>query len=87
VALRPKGLFIFTVFPNVKDPSGYGVDHLDGMAQGGCYVHGHQYLRDLAADTGFAVDELAEQTHEYEANGNAKICLLVTLSRASTATL
>ncbi len=81
VALRPQGLLIFTVFPNEKDPAGFGVDHLDGMAQGGCYVHGRQYLRDLAADTGFAVDELAEQIHEYEANGNAKICLLITLSR------
>ncbi len=80
-ALRPQGLFIFTVFPNEKDPAGFGIDHLDGMAQGGCYVHGHQYLRDLALDTGFAVDELAEQIHEIEANGKAKICLLVTLSR------
>ena len=82
LALRPKGLFIFTVFPNEKDPLGFGVDHLDGMAQGGCYVHGRQYLRDLALETGFVVDELAEQIHEYEANGKAKICLLVTLSRA-----
>lgn len=82
LALRPQGLFIFTVFPNEKDPLGFGVDHLDGMAQGGCYVHGRQYLRDLALETGFVVDELAEQIHEYEANGQAKICLLVTLSRA-----
>jgi predicted TPR repeat methyltransferase len=81
LALRPQGLFIFTAFPNEKDPLGFGVDHLDGMAQGGCYVHGRQYLRDLALDTGFAVEELGEQIHEYEANGKAKICLLVTLSR------
>ena len=82
LALRPQGLFIFTVFPNEKDPLGFGVDHLDGMAQGGCYVHGRQYLQNLALDTGFVVDELAEQIHEYEANGQAKNCLLVTLSRA-----
>ena len=87
LALRPQGLFIFTVFPNEKDPLGFGVDHLDGMAQGGCYVHGRQYLQNLALDTGFVVDELAEQIHEYEANGQAKNCLLVTLSRAPSPAL
>ena len=84
-ALRPHGVFIFTVFPNDKDPAGYAVDHLDGMAQGGIYVHGRDYLRDLAMQTGFAVHTMDLAVHEYEANGQPKMCLLVTLARSAHA--
>ena len=81
ISLRPGGLFIFTVFPNEKDPAGFAVDHLDGMAQGGIYVHGREYLRTLAQHTGFAVHRMDTAVHEYEANEQPKMCLLVTLVR------
>lgn len=83
ITLRPGGLFIFTVFPNEKDPAGFAVDHLDGMAQGGIYVHGRDYLRTLAAQTGFVVGAMDLHVHEYEANNQPKMCLLVTLVRAA----
>ena len=82
ISLRPGGLFIFTVFPNEKDPAGFAVDHLDGMAQGGIYVHGREYLRTLAQQTGFAVHRMDAEIHEYEANDQPKMCLLVTLVRS-----
>lgn len=83
VALRPGGLFIFTVFPNEKDPAGIAVDHLDGMAQGGIYVHGRDYLMDLAVQSGFAVASMVSAIHEYEASGQPKMCLVVTLVRSA----
>jgi len=81
IALRKNGLFIFTVFPNEKDSTGFAVDHLDGMAQGGCYVHGRDYLVALAAETGFKVESMEMKIHEYESTGSPKMCLLVTLNR------
>lgn len=83
VTLRPGGRFIFTVFPNEQDPYGFAVDHLDGMAQGGIYVHGRDYLRTLAVQTGFAVQAMDTHIHEYEANNQPKMCLLVTLVRSA----
>ena len=83
--LRPGGLFIFTVFPNDKNPAGFAVDHLDGMAQGGIYVHGRDYLHTLARQTGFAVQGMELAIHEYEANEQPKMCLLVSLVRSTPA--
>jgi len=63
-ALKPAGHFIFTVFPN-DDPDAYGVGSLHGMAEGGCFFHGQNYLARLAAQNGFAVQRIAQEIHEY----------------------
>lgn len=80
-ALRINGKFVFTVFPNDKDPAGYSVDHLDGLAQGGCYVHGQEYLKGLARKTGFEIELLRREIHEFDESEKPKECFLVSLRR------
>ena len=80
-ALRSNGLFIFTIFPNDDDPAGFAVEHLDGMAQGGCYVHGSDYVAALAERTGFKVEKIERELHERDEGGGPKMCFLVSLSR------
>lgn len=80
-SLRSKGVFIFTVFPNEKNHEEYAVDHTEGMAQGGCYVHGKDYISRLALEVGFKVEKIVTEIHEYNDAGQPRICLLVALSK------
>ena len=77
--LRPEGLFVFTTFPYEQAPHTYAVEHLDGMAQGGCFVHGEAYIEQLAKDLGFSVHTLERRVHEVDDNGQPKMCSLVCL--------
>lgn len=84
IALRNNGLFICTLFPNdnEQDGNGVAVSALADLAQGGCYAHGRNYIRDLAAETGFAVELLDTKVHEYN-KGNPVMGLIVALRRTS----
>ncbi len=64
-ALRPGGLFAFTVFPNDDDPSAAAMGALDGQAQGGCFRHGADYIARTAATRGFSVALNRREVHEY----------------------
>lgn len=64
-ALRPNGLFIFTLFPDEENPDGFSVGALGGLGEGGCYVHGQVYIARLAQDCGFEVEGVEKAIHEY----------------------
>jgi predicted TPR repeat methyltransferase len=63
--LRPGGAFVFTVFPDERD-AGYTVAALDGLGQGGCFVHGRRYIADAAIASGFRVETIESEVHEYK---------------------
>jgi len=63
-ALKPGGLFIFTVFPN-NDADTWSLTASRELAEGGCYTHGENYLRRTAGQSGFEVAHLAREVHEY----------------------
>ena len=65
ISLRDHGLFIFTLFPNEEDDDKVAVGTLDGYAEGGCYRHGRNYVAQVAEATGFAVEMLELDVHEY----------------------
>ena len=77
--LRPDGLLVFTAFPNDDDPSAVAVGTLNGLAQGGCFRHGAEYVTGTAAAHGFSVELLRREAHEYV--GNAPIWRLVVALR------
>ena len=81
-ALRPNGLFIATLFPNDEenDADGVAVASYGGLASGGCYTHGRNYLKRIAAEHGFTVEVLDAQIHEYHQN-EPITCLAVALRR------
>jgi predicted TPR repeat methyltransferase len=64
-SLRDGGLFIFTLFPNEADENAIAVGSLEGLGQGGCYQHGRAYVARLAEATGFVVESLEREVHEY----------------------
>ena len=84
VALRPGGYFIFTVFPNDEDPDTYAVEAINGLAQGGCFVHGELYLSRLSVETGFKILSLSREIHEYSSKNIPKYCLVISLIRSET---
>jgi predicted TPR repeat methyltransferase len=63
--LRPGGLFVFTVFPNDEDPSKVAAGTLNGLAQGGCFRHGADYIASAAAASGLRVAFVRREVHEY----------------------
>jgi predicted TPR repeat methyltransferase len=63
--LRPRGLFVFTVFPNDDDPSAVAVGTLNGQAQNCCFRHGATYIARTAAAYGFTVQVSRREVHEY----------------------
>lgn len=79
-ALRNGGIFVATLFPNPEDPDGFAVGTLDGLAQGGCFVHGRTYVERTAAAAGFRLDLLEEAVHEHQA-GRSRVALVVGLRR------
>jgi predicted TPR repeat methyltransferase len=62
-ALRPGGLFAFTLFPYEQDPDGYGVNALDA-AGGGVFFHGRNYVADCVARAGFELMAMTDEVHE-----------------------
>ncbi|MDC7787912.1 tetratricopeptide repeat protein [Rhodoplanes sp. TEM] len=81
-ALRDGGVVVATLFPNADDPDAVAVGSLDGLAQGGCFVHGRAYVERTAAAAGFAVEILEEAVHEHQA-GRDRTALVVGLRRRS----
>lgn len=63
--LRSGGHFVFTAFPNDDDPAAVAVGTLNGLAQGGCFRHGPDYIAGLAAKHGFEVALMSREVHEY----------------------
>ncbi|MGO8755850.1 MAG: tetratricopeptide repeat protein [Gallionellaceae bacterium] len=84
-SLRQGGLFIFTVFPNdsAENSKDVVVAQHSGLAWGGCYAHSQGYVRRLAEATGFVVDMLYSETHEYDNLGIPIRGLVVALRRRS----
>jgi predicted TPR repeat methyltransferase len=62
--LRDQGLFVMTLFPNENEDE-VSVIALDGWIQGGCFKHGRNYVRQLAESTGFVVEAIESDIHEY----------------------
>jgi predicted TPR repeat methyltransferase len=80
VALRAGGRFVFTVFPHEQDAA-VSVATLDGLGQGGCYLHGRAYIAEMAAANGFTVEAIETAVHEYK-NGQPIEALVVSLPKA-----
>jgi hypothetical protein len=53
-----------TLFPNDNEDE-VSVIGLDGWIQGGCFKHGRNYIRQLAESTGFVVEAIENDIHEY----------------------
>lgn len=80
-ALRAGGLFVFTLFNNKTETSGYTAGTLsDGYAQGGCYAHGAGYVDATARSARFEILFLQEAIHEHNF-GVAKAGLIVVLQK------
>jgi predicted TPR repeat methyltransferase len=80
VALRDRGLFVFTLFPYDADPDGFGVGSADGLLQAGCYAHGTRYVARTAEIAGFATEWVDREIHEYH-QGEPRFGLVVALRR------
>ncbi|HEY2226825.1 MAG TPA: tetratricopeptide repeat protein [Xanthobacteraceae bacterium] len=78
--LRASGNFVFTVFPHERD-DGFAVAALDGLGQGGCFVHGRGYIARTATANGLGVQTIESAVHEYK-NGRPITCLVVVLRKA-----
>ena len=82
--LRDDGLFVFTVFKNENEQDDVAVSPLDGLAKSGCYAHGKNYITRLAEASGFTVEALSTEIHEYrlDVDHDAPImCFVVALRR------
>lgn len=80
MSLREDGLFIFTVFPNEVNENEFAVGPFDGLAPGGCYVHGVSYVSKLADTTRFKVAALQRGIHEYY-KGKPREAFIIALRR------
>lgn len=78
-ALRANGLFVFTVFPNQNTPEAFGVAPLGGYAEGGCFVHGSDYVRRAATEAGFSILIMETAPHEIDPRGIPVMGLVVAL--------
>ncbi len=82
ICLKKGGLFIFTVFQNDHEQGGQEVivSPLDGLAKSGCYAHGRNYIIRQAEASGFVVERLDSEIHEYRPdNGLPIMCFVVVL--------
>ena len=77
-SLKERGLFIFTAFPAPGDKEIAVMP--DGLGLGGCFLHGHNYLNDLANRSGFRVLRMSEEIHEFEGD-SPRHALLVVLAK------
>jgi len=80
-ALRPSGLFVFTLFAN--EVADFAVAASDRLAQSGCYTHNASYVERLAGTCGFSVVALEKVIHEHDQDGNSVPGLLAVLRRAT----
>ena len=82
-SLRDEGLFIFTLFPNDSEGNSPEVVAAQDteLANGGCYAHSPAYVRRLAEATGFVVEALDSEIHEYNRKGIAVMAIAVALRR------
>ena len=79
--VRPNGRFIFTLVPGPDDQTEGARISLDhGHAQGGCYLHAPDLVRQWAEQTGWTVGSLAEAVHEFT-RGQPVTALVVHLIR------
>jgi predicted TPR repeat methyltransferase len=81
-ALRSSGVMVFTLFPN-KDENAFGPAAFEGLAQGGCFAHGKNYVRRTAETAGFSGIDIAEAIHEHN-EGKPITGLVVTLQKAGS---
>lgn len=81
-ALRLGGVFVFTAFPHDAETpsSGFTVAPITGLAYGGCYAHGPNYIRRTAEAAGFTVATIDLETHEHH-KGQPVAGLVVALRR------
>ena len=82
VALAHGGIFIFTLFTRFsRDMEGLDMAaaSLDGLAQGGCYLHSREYVTRTAANAGFTVEMLEDRIHEYDQSGSPVMGTVVAL--------
>jgi predicted TPR repeat methyltransferase len=82
-SLRGQGLFVMTLFPNDNEDE-VSVIGLDGWIQGGCFKHGRNYIRQLAESTGFVVEAIENDIHEYRKDEQV-MGLVVALRRVKNA--
>jgi predicted TPR repeat methyltransferase len=81
-ALRDEGTLICTLFPDDNEKeNGIAVDTATGLAKGGCYRHGRNYIRRVAGETGFSVEMLETAVHEYPQKDQPAMGLVVALRR------
>jgi predicted TPR repeat methyltransferase len=78
--LRAGGAFVFTVFPHERDDD-FSVATLEGLGQGGCFLHGRGYVAATALASGFEVEAIESEIHEYK-NGVPMTGLVVVLRKA-----
>jgi predicted TPR repeat methyltransferase len=83
-SLRDDGVLVATLFPDDQNPDGFSVGSLDGLAQGGCFVHGRRYVTAAATAAGFTVELLDEAVHEHQL-GRPRTALVVGLRRSPRA--
>ena len=78
-ALRDKGLFVFTLFPN--EDADFAVASNARLRQSGCFSHGAGYLERLAGANRFSVLMLETVLHEYDQDSSPVAGLLAVLRR------
>jgi len=79
-ALKPGGLFIFTLFPH-EGESDFAVAADIELAKGGCFSHAPGYVARLAEAGGFVVESLERETHELDRSGAPVTGLIAILRR------
>jgi predicted TPR repeat methyltransferase len=81
-SLRGTGLFVFTLFPyDAESGREFAVAPLGGLGEGGCYLHGRDYVARLAKETGFSIALMQADVHEYDKRSNPISGLIVALRR------
>jgi predicted TPR repeat methyltransferase len=87
-SLKDDGVFVFTLFPNDSELNSQdiAVAEDNGYANGGCYAHRSDYVRRVAEATGFAVDMIDTEIHEYDNKAMPIMGLIVVLRRRFRAT-
>src|SRR5215470_9488263 len=86
MGLRDGGLLVLTLFPNDADEDAVAVAPLDGLGEGGCFLHGRRYVARMADASGFAVAAMETHVHEHT-RGRARMGLIVALRREQRASI
>jgi predicted TPR repeat methyltransferase len=86
LSLRDSGLLVLTLFPNDTDNDAVAVAPLDGLGEGGCFLHGRRYVARMAEASGLAVAAMETHVHEHT-RGHARMGLVVALRREPRASI